>query len=107
MTRPCSTRRLGELGPVDAMLNVAGIDGPLPLADLDMAPYDPVMDVDLPRRLLGPRHAMHARLESGRESIINWSALAGLDAALAMSVYWVAKGGVIAVTKAAAGEYGT
>jgi NAD(P)-dependent dehydrogenase (short-subunit alcohol dehydrogenase family) len=98
---------IAEFGRVDAVLNVAGIGGaPGPLADVDMGDYDRVLDVDLRGVLHGTKHGVRALRQSGGGSIVNWSSLAGLNASLQTSVYSAAKAGVIAITKAAAKEYG-
>jgi NAD(P)-dependent dehydrogenase (short-subunit alcohol dehydrogenase family) len=94
-----------EFGRVDAMLNVAGVGAGGPLADLDMADYDRVLDVDLRGVLHGTKHAIRAMQGHGG-SIINWSSLAGLNASPLSAVYSTAKAGVVAVTKATALEYG-
>ena len=98
---------LQEFGRVDAVLNVAGIGGATALADVDMADYDRMLDVDLRGVLHGTKHGIRAMRDSGGGSIVNWSSLSGLNASLESSVYSAAKAGVIAVTKAAAKEYGS
>lgn len=95
-----------EFGRLDAMLNVAGVGAGGPLADMDMADYDRVMDVDLRGVLHGTKHAIRAMMDNGGGSVINWSSLAGLNASPMSSVYSAAKAGVVAVTKATALEYG-
>jgi len=100
-------RAVHEFGRIDALLNVAGIGAPTPITDLTMESYDEVMDVDLRGVLLGMKYGIRAMLETGGGAIVNWSSIGGLNAALATSVYSAAKAGVIAVTKAAAVEYGT
>jgi NAD(P)-dependent dehydrogenase (short-subunit alcohol dehydrogenase family) len=95
-----------EFGRVDAVLNVAGIGESTPLTDVTMEQYDKVMDVDLRGVLLGMKHGIRALLDTGGGAIINWSSVGGLNAALATAVYSGAKAGVIAMTKAAAIEYG-
>jgi NAD(P)-dependent dehydrogenase (short-subunit alcohol dehydrogenase family) len=97
---------LEEFGRVDAVLNVAGIGGSIPITDVTMEQYDKTMDVDLRGVLLGMKHGIRAMLRSGGGAIVNWSSVGGLNAALATSVYSAAKAGVIAVTKAGAIEYG-
>jgi NAD(P)-dependent dehydrogenase (short-subunit alcohol dehydrogenase family) len=97
---------LEEFGRVDAVLNVAGIGEPTPMTEVTMEQYDRVMDVDLRGVLLGMKHGIRAMLPTGGGAIINWSSVGGLNAALATCVYSAAKAGVIAVTKAAAVEYG-
>lgn len=96
-----------EFGRVDAVLNVAGIGRGALLADVSMEDYDLVLDVDLRGVLLGTKHGVRAILETGDGgSIVNWSSVGGLNASPGSSVYSAAKAGVIAVTKAAAVEYG-
>jgi NAD(P)-dependent dehydrogenase (short-subunit alcohol dehydrogenase family) len=95
-----------EFGRVDAVLNVAGIGESTPLTNVTMEQYDKVMDVDLRGVLLGMKYGIRALLKTGGGAIINWSSVGGLNAALATAVYSGAKAGVIAMTKAAAIEYG-
>jgi NAD(P)-dependent dehydrogenase (short-subunit alcohol dehydrogenase family) len=95
-----------EFGRVDAVLNVAGIGESTPLTNVTMEQYDKVMDVDLRGVLLGMKYGIRAMLDTGGGAIINWSSVGGLNAALATAVYSGAKAGVIAMTKAAAIEYG-
>ena len=97
---------VAEFGRVDAVLNVAGIGESTPITDVTMEQYDKVMDVDVRGVLLGMKYGIRAMLASGGGAIINWSSVGGLNAALATSVYSAAKAGVIAITKAAAVEYG-
>jgi NAD(P)-dependent dehydrogenase (short-subunit alcohol dehydrogenase family) len=97
---------VGEFGRVDAVLNVAGIGESTPLTEVTMEQYDNVMDVDLRGVLLGMKYGIRALLDAGGGAIINWSSVGGLNAALATAVYSGAKAGVIAMTKAAAIEYG-
>jgi NAD(P)-dependent dehydrogenase (short-subunit alcohol dehydrogenase family) len=97
---------LAEFGRVDAVLNVAGIGESTPLTDFTAEAYDKVMDVDLRGVLLGMKYGIPAMLQSGGGAIVNWSSIGGLNASPGTSVYSAAKAGVIAVTKAAAVEYG-
>jgi NAD(P)-dependent dehydrogenase (short-subunit alcohol dehydrogenase family) len=99
---------LDEFGRVDAVLNVAGIGGAGPLAEVSMEEYDRIMDVDLRGVLLGTKHGITAMLPTGGGVIVNWSSTGGINAtAFPVSVYSTAKAGVIALTKSAAVEYGT
>lgn len=96
-----------EFGRVDAVLNVAGIADAMMLADVTMEHYDKLMDVDLRGVLLGTKHAIRTMVESGEGgTIVNWSSLGGLNGSYFTGVYSAAKAGVIAITKAAAVEYG-
>jgi NAD(P)-dependent dehydrogenase (short-subunit alcohol dehydrogenase family) len=96
-----------EYGRLDAVLNVAGIADAAKVVDVTMEQFDRTMDVDLRGVLLGMKHGIRAMREAGNGgAIVNWSSIGGLNAAPFTSVYSAAKAGVIAVTKAAAIEYG-
>jgi NAD(P)-dependent dehydrogenase (short-subunit alcohol dehydrogenase family) len=96
-----------EFGRIDAVLNVAGIADAAKVADVTMEQYDKTMDVDLRGVLLGMKYGIRAMREAGNGgAIINWSSIGGLNASPFTSVYSAAKAGVIALTKAAAVEYG-
>jgi NAD(P)-dependent dehydrogenase (short-subunit alcohol dehydrogenase family) len=98
---------LDAFGHVDAVLNVAGIGDAAPLAEVTMDMYDRIMDVDLRGVMLGTKHGINAMLPTGGGVIVNWSSTGGLNATpFPVSVYSAAKAGVIALTKAAAVEYG-
>jgi len=95
-------------GRVDAVLNVAGIAGAQPLAEVTMEEYDRIMAVDLRGVLLGTKHGIDAMVPTGGGVIVNWSSIGGMNGSeMPTSVYSAAKAGVIAFTKAAAVEYGT
>jgi NAD(P)-dependent dehydrogenase (short-subunit alcohol dehydrogenase family) len=97
-----------EFGRVDAVLNVAGIGGSGGLiANVTMADYDKTLDVDLRGVLLGTKYGIRAMLETGGGVILNWSSIGGLNASPGTGIYSAAKAGVIALTKAAAVEYGS
>jgi NAD(P)-dependent dehydrogenase (short-subunit alcohol dehydrogenase family) len=98
---------LDAFGRVDAVLNVAGIGGAKPLAEVTVEEYERIMTVDLRGVMLGTKHAIKAMIGSGGGAIINWSSIGGMNASnRGTSIYSAAKAGVIAFTKAAAVEYG-
>ena len=97
---------LEAFGRVDAVLNVAGIGGAQPLADVTLDEYDKIMAVDLKGVMLGTKHGIRAMVPTGGGAIVNWSSTGGMNGSvLPVSVYSAAKAGVIAFTKAAAIEY--
>jgi NAD(P)-dependent dehydrogenase (short-subunit alcohol dehydrogenase family) len=101
------TRALAEFGRVDAVLNSAGIAGATALAEVTMEEYDRMLDVDLRGVLLGTKHGIRTMVPTGGGVIVNWSSIGGLNASrMPTALYSAAKAGVIAVTKAAAVEYG-
>jgi NAD(P)-dependent dehydrogenase (short-subunit alcohol dehydrogenase family) len=95
-------------GRVDVLLNVAGIGSGGLVENITMPEYDKILDVDLRGVLLGMKYGIRAMLETGGGAIVNWSSVGGLNGSVhGTSIYSAAKAGVIAVTKAAAVEYGT
>jgi NAD(P)-dependent dehydrogenase (short-subunit alcohol dehydrogenase family) len=97
---------IDTFGRVDAVLNVAGVAFFGAFADLDMADYDRILDIDLRGVVHGTKHGVRAMSATGGGAILNWASVAALGAKTGTSVYSAAKAGVIAITKAAAVEYG-
>ncbi|MGO9872835.1 MAG: SDR family NAD(P)-dependent oxidoreductase [Acidimicrobiia bacterium] len=95
-----------HFGRLDAVLNVAGIAEAAMLTDVTMEHYDRTMNIDLRGVLFGMKHGIGVMLAAGNGgSVVNWSSIGGLNAAIATSVYSAAKAGVISLTKSAAVEY--
>ena len=89
------------------MCNVAGIADAAMIADVTTEHYDKLMDVDLRGVLYGTKHGIRTMVASGNGGvIINWSSIGGINGSYFTGVYSAAKAGVIALTKAAAIEYG-
>jgi NAD(P)-dependent dehydrogenase (short-subunit alcohol dehydrogenase family) len=101
MMRAC----IEAFGQIDTVLNVAGIGVHGQLAELDMAGYDKVMDVDLRGVVHGTKHGIRAMTASGGGVILNWASIGGLGAERGWGAYAAAKAGVISITKTAAVEY--
>jgi NAD(P)-dependent dehydrogenase (short-subunit alcohol dehydrogenase family) len=94
-------------GRVDAVLNVAGIGTAAALADLTLDDYDRTLAVDLKGVMLGTKHGIRTMLPTGGGAVVNWSSIGGMNGSrMPTSAYSMAKAGVIALTKAAAIEYG-
>lgn len=98
---------LEAFGKVDAVLNVAGIAGASPLADLTVDDFNRFIGVNLTGVMLGTKHGIRTMLPTGGGVIINWSSTGGMNGSrLPTSAYSASKAGVISLTKAAAIEYG-
>lgn len=94
-------------GQVDAVLNVAGIAGASPLADLTVDDFNRFIGVNLTGVMLGTKHGIRTMLPSGGGVILNWSSTGGMNGSrLPTAAYSASKAGVISLTKAAAIEYG-
>ena len=97
-----------RFGRLDAIFNNAGYAGVMdPIMEVDEADYDQTMDVLLKGVFLGIKHAarvMQAQGDGG--SIVSTASVAGVNAGNGPSVYSLAKGAVIHLTRVAAYELG-
>ncbi len=95
-------------GTVDCLFNNAGISGNIytPLADLDEAEWDSVIDINLKGVWLMMKYVIPTMKENGGGSIVNMSSIYGLTSShLQMTAYTASKHGVIGLTKSAARDY--
>ena len=94
-----------EFGGLDVLFNNAGVGGAEgSVIDCPESLYDRILDVDLKAVWLGIKLAAPLMIERGRGSIISTSSGAGLMGIPGLAAYSAAKGGVIALTRAAAME---
>ena len=97
---------LEHYGRLDFAFNNAGIEvEQSKLADGDEAEFDRIMDVNVKGVWRCMKHQIPAMLAQGGGAIVNTASVAGLGAALKMSVYSASKHAVIGLTKSAAVEY--
>jgi NAD(P)-dependent dehydrogenase (short-subunit alcohol dehydrogenase family) len=84
---------LRQFGQVDCLVNNAGSSAPLtPLADLDMAVFDRVMNVNIRGLVVCMKHAAAARVPRGQGSIINIASIAGTRGGFTGYPYSASKG---------------
>lgn len=94
-----------SFGGLDVLFNNAGVGGAEgSVIDCDEAVYDRVLDVDLKAVWRGIKLGAPHMIERGGGSIISTSSGAGLMGIPGLAAYSAAKGGVIALTRAAAME---
>ncbi|WP_416841419.1 SDR family NAD(P)-dependent oxidoreductase [Haloferax sp. DFSO52] len=91
-------------GPVEILVNNAGIVTQSPLAEMPVEMWDEVMAVDLRGVFLTTRFFLPGMLDAGRGSIVNVASQLGIKGATELVHYSAAKGGVIAFTRALARE---
>lgn len=97
-----------RFGRLDCAVNNAGITGPVgkPLAEIEEAQWDALMDVNLKAVFLCMKHEIRAMLKQGSGTIVNVSSIYGLQASdLGHAPYSAAKHGVVALTGTAAIDY--
>lgn len=77
-----------------------------PLADTTLPEWDRTIDTTLKSVFLGCRAAIPRMVAGGGGVIVNTASTAGLAASPAFAAYMAAKGGVIALTRSIAFDYG-
>jgi 3-oxoacyl-[acyl-carrier protein] reductase len=97
-----------DIGPVDVLVNSAGIVGPnKPLVDTTAAEWRHVLDVNV----LGTVNTMRAFVPGMRDRgwgrVVNFASMAGKDGNPNLSIYSASKAAVIALTKSAGKELAT
>jgi NAD(P)-dependent dehydrogenase (short-subunit alcohol dehydrogenase family) len=93
-------------GKINALVNVAGGSSTTdaPVDQVDMALWDKTIGLDLKGTFMCCRHGVPHLIAGGGGVIVNTSSWAALTA-FRKHVYVSAKGGVVALTRALAGEY--
>lgn len=98
---------VSALGGLDILVCNAGISGsPGPFADIDMADYDRVMDINLRSQVVLANLGLPHIAARGGGSVILMSSLAGLRGNGAINAYALAKSGVAQLARNLAVEWG-
>ncbi|MBI4861447.1 MAG: SDR family oxidoreductase, partial [Candidatus Riflebacteria bacterium] len=95
-----------DLGPVDVLVNNAGITRDAMLHKMEEAQWDAVIDVNLKGVFLCGREAARRMRERGRGVILNTASVIGLYGNVGQTNYAATKAGVIAMTRTWAKELG-
>jgi len=93
-------------GKLDVLVNNAGIESMGAVADLELAEWQKVIDIDLTGCFLMMKAAIPHMVKAGGGSIVNMSALSGLRGLPTMPAYAAAKGGLQSLTAQSAIDYG-
>ncbi|HEX7735729.1 MAG TPA: glucose 1-dehydrogenase [Ktedonobacteraceae bacterium] len=96
-------------GQIDVLYNNAGImpDDDGSVVDLSEATWDRIMDVNLKSTFLCSKHTLPHMVRQGRGSIINIASfVAFLGCTVPQDAYTASKGGLLALTKSFAVQYG-
>ena len=94
-------------GRIDVLLNCAGgsLREDKPVTEVDLRVWDHTIGLDLKGPFLCCRHVIPVMVEQGKGSVVNFSSVVALRGNHIAHVYIMAKGGLIAFTRALAGAY--
>jgi 3-oxoacyl-[acyl-carrier protein] reductase len=99
---------VGEVGPVDILVNSAGIVGPnKPLLETTTAEWEQTFAVNVLGTVATMRAFIPGMVERGWGRVVNLASMAGKDGNPDLSAYSATKGAVIALTKSAGKELAT
>jgi NAD(P)-dependent dehydrogenase (short-subunit alcohol dehydrogenase family) len=93
-----------DLGPVDVLVNVAGISPAIPLASTSADDFDRIMHVNCLAHLLSIQAVLPSMTSAGGGSIINVSSVGALVALPNLATYSASKAAVLGLTRGAAYE---
>lgn len=89
----------GELGPVEVLVNNAGVGFLKPFAELSLAEWDQTMATNLRSLFLVTREVLPGMRTRGRGAIVNIASLAGKNAVLGGTAYAASKHAVLGFSK--------
>jgi NAD(P)-dependent dehydrogenase (short-subunit alcohol dehydrogenase family) len=101
-----AARALAEWGPIDILVNCAGIARIAPALELSGPWWDETMAVNLRAPFMLAQALAPAMIAKGRGKIINVSSQTGVVALDDHAAYAASKGGLNALTKSLAAEWG-
>lgn len=95
-----------KLGPIDVLVNNAGVLLFKTIADTSKADFERVIGINLNGTFLGVKLVGADMLKRGRGSIVNISSADGMKGANGLGAYCASKWGIRGLTRVAAMEYG-
>jgi 3-oxoacyl-[acyl-carrier protein] reductase len=90
---------VGQLGPVDTLVNNAGVGILKPFAELSLADWDQTMATNLRSLFLVTREVLPGMRARGRGTIVNIASLAGKNAVVGGTAYAASKHAVLGFSK--------
>lgn len=91
-----------KLGPIDVLVNNAGVYLNKPVESFSEREYDEVMDINMKGTFLCTKFAVPGMVRRKRGSIVNVASDSGLVGTAGSSVYCASKGAMVLFTKAVA-----
>ncbi len=100
-------RVVSERGPIDGLVNCAGLWRPAPFAEVDATAWDDTVAANLESAFVCCQALLPGMLERRSGSIVNFASTAGEYGSISPAAHYAAaKGGIIALTKSLAREAG-
>jgi 3-oxoacyl-[acyl-carrier protein] reductase len=93
-------RTESEFGPLDVLLNIAGIFPRVPLVEMSEETWDQVIAINLRSVFLGSRAAIRRMLPRGRGVVVSTASGTGIRGQPKGSAYAASKAGIIGFTRA-------
>jgi NAD(P)-dependent dehydrogenase (short-subunit alcohol dehydrogenase family) len=93
-------------GGLDILVNNAGIQVEKTIEELEAEEWDRLMDVNFKGVFLCSKHAIPAMRERGGGAIVNMASVNGFWVEPGLGAYCASKGGVIALTRSTAADFG-
>jgi len=94
-----------EVGPIDILINNAGIIKRIPLIDMEVADFKEVVDIDLVSPFIVSKHVAKGMIERQNGKIINICSMMSELGRNGVGAYAAAKGGLKMLTKNMATEW--
>ena len=94
-----------RFGRLDCLVNIAGIQDPMPIDETPVEKWQQVMDVTNRGMFLGVKHGARAMRETGGGSIVNLSSMAARWASPYGAAYAASRAGMTHFTRGAAIQY--
>ena len=94
-----------RFGPVEILLNVAGIAHEAPAHELKLEDWQRILNVNLTSMFLCAKHVLPGMISLHRGAIVNISSVQGLFGFPGYPHYAASKGGIISLTRQLAREY--
>jgi gluconate 5-dehydrogenase len=94
-----------EVGNIDILVNNAGIIKRTPLAEMEVADFKQVIDIDLVSPFIVSKHVIKGMMERGAGKIINICSMMSELGRNTVGAYAAAKGGLVMLTKNMATEW--